>query len=110
MPKPPPPPPDVPTALAEIGNFGHLVPVEHRQLACEVAALVLLCDKAVDPEDADAVIAALPARVRPTGAMMLISLRRRKPKVRSEVISWARVLLTFRSGQDEEWEFARRRK
>ena len=90
--------------VRELAAFGHVVPEKHRAAATEVAALVLLSGRAIDPDAPEELIDAVPARVKSTAYMVVSSLRRLRPTARADVFDWARVLLIFRSGKPEDWE------
>ena len=87
-----------------LAAFAHVVPAKFRTSATEVAALVLLSGRPIDPEAPGELVEAVPQQAKSTAYMVVASLNRLKPKQRASIFDWARVLLVFRSGKPEEWE------
>ena len=90
--------------LRDLAAFGHVVPEKFRTAATEVAALVLLSGRAIDPLAPHELVDAVPQRAKSTAYMVVASLQRLKPKARADVFDWARILLVFRSGKPEDGE------
>jgi len=84
-------------ATRVLGPRAHVVPAKHRNVALELAALILVSGKGLDPDNLHKLIQAVPPNLRTFAQLLVLNLAKMKDRERTEVLHWADVLLVMHS-------------
>jgi hypothetical protein len=82
-------------ATRQLGTRAHVVPAKHRNVALELAALILVSGRGLDPDNLHQLIQACPTNLRTFAQILVINLAKTKDRERTEILHWADVLLTM---------------
>ena len=84
-------------ATRQLGPRAHVVPAKYRNVALELAALILVSGKGLDPDNLHLLIQACPVNLRTFAQLLVLNLAKTKDKERTVILHWADVLLTMYS-------------
>ena len=82
-------------ATRVLGARAHVVPAKYRNVAIELAALILVSGQGLDPDNLHKLIQAVPVNLRTFAQMLVINLAKTKDKERTVILHWADVVLTM---------------